>query len=289
MRGPDIVRFVAIDVETANANLSSICQIGLVRFEDGQETDCASVLVDPQTWFDSYNVAIHGIDEAIVEGAPTFEQLHAWLNVWIADDIVVCHTHFDRVALAQACEDAELSALPCRWLDSARVVRRAWPQFARSGYGLANVANFCGIEFAHHDAVEDARTAGLILIQASTQIGHDIAGWLEVLKRFPSSSSQIRRVGDGDGALVGESIVFTGALQFSRAEAADRAAEAGGDVTSGVTKHTTMLVVGDQDIARLNGGDRSNKHDKALKLMADGQPIRIVGESDFIRLSSIVD
>jgi DNA polymerase-3 subunit epsilon len=95
----------------------------------------------------------------------------------------------------------------------------------------------------------------------------------------------IRRDGDGDGPLVGESIVFTGALQMPRREAADLAHEAGAAVESGVTKHTTMLVVGDQDIDKLAGHDKSGKHRKAEQLMAKGQPVRIVGEGDFMSLT----
>lgn len=94
-------------------------------------------------------------------------------------------------------------------------------------------------------------------------------------------------MGDGDGALFGEAIVFTGALLLPRRDAADRAAEAGADVLSGVTKATTMLVVGDQDIAKLNGREKSSKHLKAEKLISAGQNIRIIGETDFMVLSSI--
>jgi DNA polymerase-3 subunit epsilon len=81
-------------------------------------------------------------------------------------------------------------------------------------------------------------------------------------------------------------IVFTGALQLARREAADMAAAAGGDVLPGVTKHTTMLVVGDQDISKLNGHDKSSKHMKAEKLITSGQQIRIIGESDFMALAA---
>lgn len=38
------MRFVALDVETANPDLSGICQIGLVFFEDGAPSDRWSVL-----------------------------------------------------------------------------------------------------------------------------------------------------------------------------------------------------------------------------------------------------
>ena len=47
-----------------------------------------------------------------------------------------------------------------------------------------------------------------------------------------------------------------------------------------------MLVVGDQDIRALGGAEKSSKHRKAEVLIEKGQPIRVVGESDFERLLS---
>ena len=59
------------------------------------------------------------------------------------------------------------------------------------------------------------------------------------------------------------------------------AAEIGCQVASGVTKKTTMLVVGDQDIDKLAGRDKSSKHRKAEELIVKGQNIRILRETDF--------
>ena len=84
--------------------------------------------------------------------------------------------------------------------------------------------------------------------------------------------------------MAGESIVFTGRLSINRQEAADLAAEAGCDVTSGVTKNTTLLVVGDQDLSRLPGYEKSSKQSKAEELQAKGQSLRILIESDFLKL-----
>lgn len=53
--------FVAIDVETANADMASICQIGAAVFERGEMVDHWSSLVDPNDYFDPVNVSIHGI------------------------------------------------------------------------------------------------------------------------------------------------------------------------------------------------------------------------------------
>ena len=58
--------FVAIDVETANADLASICQIGLVTFADGQIVSGWQSLIDPEDEFNEINISIHGIDESSV-------------------------------------------------------------------------------------------------------------------------------------------------------------------------------------------------------------------------------
>ena len=148
--------FVAVDVETANADLASICQIGIATFADGVLVDCWQSLVDPEDFFDEINVEIHGIDEEAVKGAPTFPQLAETLSRHLCGRLVACHTAFDRVALARVHEKYELDCPGCDWLDTARVVRRAYPQFSQRGYGLANVAATLGIDFRHHDALEDA-------------------------------------------------------------------------------------------------------------------------------------
>jgi len=279
-----MMRFVAVDVETANPRMSSICQIGIVAFEGGREVGADVRLVDPNDYFDPYNVAIHGITDEVVLGAPRFGNLHSWLCEQTAGEIVACHTHFDRVALAQACGRYRLEPLACNWLDTARVARRTWSQFAKSGFGLANLAHHFGIQFQHHDALHDARTAGLILLRAIEETGVDPAQWIERCRSGPSSAQVIRRDGDGDGPLVGESIVFTGALQMPRRAAADLAHGAGAGVEPGVTKTTTMLVVGDQDLDKLAGHEKSSKHRKAEQLISAGRPIRIVGEADFMIL-----
>jgi len=49
-----------------------------------------------------------------------------------------------------------------------------------------------------------------------------------------------------------------------------------------VTKKTTVLVVGDQDLRYTRGQEKNTKHRKAETMIAGGAPIRIVGESDFL-------
>lgn len=116
--------------------------------------------------------------------------------------------------------------------------------------------------------------------------GMTLPEWLERVKRPISGSSggsseRITRDGNPEGPLYGEVVVFTGALLMPRREAADFAAALGCEVAASVTKTTTLLVVGDQDLRKLVGYEKSSKHRKAEGLISKGQPIRILRETDF--------
>jgi|GEM_PF-283051 len=279
------MRFVAIDFETANPNFSSICQIGVVVFENGSVSNTWQSLVDPEDYFDGMNVSIHGITEHDVKDAPTFPLLFPALRNLIENQIVVSHMPFDRVALGQVIEKYKLPGFDCTWLDSARITRRAWPDFATKGYGLWNITNFLGIALKHHVAQEDARAAGEIVLRAIKDTGTNLEEWL-VRANQPISGwrAPIAQEGNPEGPLFSENVVFTGALSIHRHEAAKMAADAGCNIDEGVNKSTTLLVVGDQDIRVLAGHEKSSKHRKAEALIAKGQRIRIIGESDFGRL-----
>lgn len=276
------MRFVALDVETANPDMSSICQIGIVSFEDGSVAEAWSSLVNPLDWFDPMNVSIHGIDERDVRGAPTFKDLASAIAGRISGQVVAIHTAFDRNAMSQACSKHGVANPECVWLNTASVARRAWPEVAQRGYGLGPLAEKLGIEFEHHDAAEDARAAGMVLLRAMEQTGLGLDGWLDRLRRpINPDAAGVARDGNPEGPLHEEVVVFTGTLSIPRREAADWAAKAGCEVAEGVTKHTTLLVVGDQDIRALNGHEKSGKHRKAEELIAKGKPIRILTETDF--------
>jgi DNA polymerase III subunit epsilon len=74
-----------------------------------------------------------------------------------------------------------------------------------------------------------------------------------------------------------------------RREAADLAATAGCEVAASVTKTTTLLIVGDQDIRKLAGHEKSSKYRKAERLIEKGQSIRILRETDFRSMASFAE
>ena len=55
------MKFISLDVETANADMASICQFGIAKFIDRQLVEEWSSLIDPEDYFDFINIDIHGI------------------------------------------------------------------------------------------------------------------------------------------------------------------------------------------------------------------------------------
>lgn len=292
-----MLTFNSIDVETANADRASICQIGIVHVVDGNIKDEWQTFINPEDWFDPWNVSIHGIDEEAVRNSPTLPDVREELRTRLRGSVLVSHTSFDRVAFERAMTRYQLEQLQVTWLDSAKIVRRAWPEkYARSGYGLKNIAKDLDISFKHHEALEDARAAAEIVLRACAETDTEVEDWLSRVARpiFPSSSSSsststpsAKREGNANGALFGEVIVFTGALGIARGQAADMAAEAGCDVANAVSKKVTMLVVGTQDKSKLKGYKKSTKHRKAEALIERGAGIQILSERDFSELIGV--
>ena len=171
--------FNAIDVETANADPGSICQIGVVCIMGGKTVESHSILVNPEVRFNPFNIRLHGINEDTVKESQTLPQIQFKLRHLIEGMVLVSHTPFDRVAIDRAMKRYGIDAIRASWLDSAAIARSAWPErYRRTGWSLANVAGDLGIAFRHHDAVEDARAASEIVLRACLHTGLDIDGWM---------------------------------------------------------------------------------------------------------------
>lgn len=285
-----MLTFNSIDVETANADRASICQIGIVQVRNGEITDQWQSLIDPEDWFDPRNVGIHGIDESVVRESPILPVVRDELRNRLRGTILVSHTAFDRVAFERAMTRYNLEQLQVTWLDSAKIARRTWPdRYGRRGYGLKNIANDLGISLKHHDALEDARAAAKIVLCACAISEIGIQEWVQKIDRpvVPRSSRPARsiiRKGNVEGILSGETVVFTGSLAISRRDAADLAARAGCNVANSVTRKISMIVVGVQNKNRLSGYEKSSKHRKAEALIENGLDICIMSEHDFFEL-----
>lgn len=163
--------FNAVDVETASREPWSICQIGIATFYNGSIIDTWSSLINPNTPFERYNIRVHGIRPQDVVGHPTFCDVHDELKNRLEDTVVVSHTLFDLNTFQKSWEYFNINSFPFIWLDSCKIARNAWAETRKGeSFGLKPLANWLGISFKHHDALEDAIVSGKITVAACSEM-----------------------------------------------------------------------------------------------------------------------
>jgi len=262
--------FVVVDVETACPRVSSICQIGIVGFRGGAEMFSYEMLVDPRDEFSPFNIRIHGISADHVAGKPSFAHIHADIDAHLSGRITVAHSNFDKGALAAACRVHDRSPIKTTWLDSVRVAQRAWPDLP--SHRLNVLSKYLGIRHKHHDALSDARAAGMVIVRAIDHTGIDLAGWLAPA---PARGSAPRPA--AEGPLKGQRVAILGAARDG--PLAHWLAERGARVAASVGTTTTILVVSaDHPFGRF--AHAAAPYRRAEELRRAGQAIDIVSEDE---------
>lgn len=159
-------RFFALDVETANHDRASICQVGLACVRPDDRIETWVTLVDPGTdrWVFS---GLHGITAGMVVGAPGIAVVLALLEKRLEGSPVYQHSGFDRSAIRAACTALGRAEPDWNWQNSVTVAQAAWPELrSNGGHGLASLKQHLGLRFEHHDAGEDARAAAEVVLRA---------------------------------------------------------------------------------------------------------------------------
>lgn len=286
--------FIAIDVETANQSRTSICQIGLAAYSGATRQWEWSSLVNPEEAFDGLNVGKHGLGSLDVQMAPKFPAVLDALADSIRGQIIASHSAFDCDALYHAAKKYGLQFPACKWIDTCKIARLAWPSL--SNHKLATLCQHFSIALDHHNALADAVACGEILTRAVLETG---LGLQELAQRVgfvspspnPGPSPQdktryperIELRGRADSPLAGHILVCTGEFSIGKAEFATLAANLGCDVEARFSKkRTTILVVGRRDPAQFNGKEKSKKQLDAEAAIADGRQIAILSEPEFL-------
>ncbi|MFJ2368745.1 3'-5' exonuclease [Microbacterium sp. NPDC087665] len=167
------LNFTAIDFETANSSPASACAVGLVRVRDGEVVATTGWLIQPPPGHDEFqewNVRIHGIRAEDVLSASTWADQFDRLCDFAGADVLVAHNAgFDLNVLRRASEATGGICPPYRSLCSLQVARKT---YQLDSYRLPVAAAAAGFEeFAHHDALADARACAQIVIDAARRAG----------------------------------------------------------------------------------------------------------------------
>ncbi len=140
--------FTAIDFETAQGYRWSICQVGLVRVENGLVTNKLDMLVQPpDNYYWKQFVEIHGIDWEKTKDAPTFDLVWPMIEPFITGQHVVAHNSaFDFTCIKQT----------LNWYGIEMPGFTGHCTYKIYGKSLSLLCEKHGIELDHHNALSDA-------------------------------------------------------------------------------------------------------------------------------------
>ena len=158
--------FAVIDFETTGlypAVGDEICEIGLVRVENGEFAAEYSKLVDPERAMDPAAAQVSGITEDMLKGAPPFADVAGEFIALLEGAILVAHNaEFDMGFLQYKLEKIGRAQLGNPVMDTLELARA---QEDSGPFTLGILANRLGIEGPHaHRALDDAKMAARVLL-----------------------------------------------------------------------------------------------------------------------------
>ncbi len=156
--------FVAFDLETTglDARADAIIEIGAVRVRGGEVVDKFASFAQPGRPLSAKTVALTGITDEMLKGAPAPEEaVDAFLD-WVGDTPLCAHNAaFDTGFIREYCFRAGRRFDPL-YFDTLILAQYLCPKLPN--HKLDTVASALGLPpFQHHRAYDDAETCGLIL------------------------------------------------------------------------------------------------------------------------------
>ncbi|MBR6186146.1 MAG: 3'-5' exonuclease [Clostridia bacterium] len=148
-------RVIAFDVETPNSWNDRMSAIGVALIEDGKITGKYATLVNPETRFDAFNIALTGITPEMVRGAPTFPMLWEKIGRLFQSGVLIAHNApFDMRVLACCLKDYGIAApasLP--YACTVQMGRKCYPHLP--DHKLNTLCSALRIPLDHHKADSD--------------------------------------------------------------------------------------------------------------------------------------
>ena len=159
------MRYVIFDVETPNAKNDRMSSIGVAVVEDGKIVWEFYSLVNPETYFNSFNIALTGISERTVKDAPTFPEVFEKIKPAFESGLIVAHNApFDMGVLSKCLRDYGIfwkASVP--YLCTCKVARNL--KLGTPNNKLNTLCDHFSIDLEHHNALSDARAAAKLVIE----------------------------------------------------------------------------------------------------------------------------
>jgi DNA polymerase-3 subunit epsilon len=169
--------FVSIDIETATSDATSICEIGMVKYLNGQVHSSAETLIRPLAGphVDVINQSIHGITSRDLETAPLLADVWKELEDFTEGLPLVGHNVTqDITKILKTLSGQEVTPRDFFYYCTLTISRNMHEFEEASSKRLEDLAEFAGVSwdviqrpsgFVGHGAVNDARATGDVFLE----------------------------------------------------------------------------------------------------------------------------
>ncbi len=159
----NLSRIVVFDVETPNFNNDRICSIGIAIIEDGKVIETVNYLVNPECYFDSRNISIHGIRPEDVVDAPRFPIIWKMIREDFLANLLVAHNAiFDLGVLKKTLYYYGFEESLVYYVDTLRIARAMLK--CTVNHKLPTLCCHYDIELNHHDSGSDSNACAELLL-----------------------------------------------------------------------------------------------------------------------------
>lgn len=270
--------FTAIDFETAT-NEHDICQVGVVRIDNGVITKEYSHLIQPPgNRYDENKIRVHGITPQKTESSLSFPEIWEQIREDLENRIIVAHNAATADEIYLIVNLDKHGILPFG-------IGRFECTYKLLGYKLEALCYGYDIPYlSHHDALFDAQCCAQFYLNYINGVKPNteklkltsIGSKLDKIYRGKLINSELltpSTTADHDSLFFNRKIVMTGDFaKYGRNDLAEKLQQLGADIDTSISKHTSYIILGE------NPGPSKMK--KVESLLSEGYTILFIQEND---------
>lgn len=293
-------RITVFDIEVLNQDPASICAIGIVELAGTQVISTYYSLIKPRNLsYDSYRYKVHQIKPKSLYKERNFLEVWKDIKGYFENTIVVSHDiQGDMMNLRAACKQNKIP-YPHLYMSCTNVLAHlVYPHLHK--YNLKELAKMIGFEFRAHQALDDAKACAQLLIemiqhehcenirelhqQFHLEFGEMKDNYYRNIISAEIAPQLLDMVQREDALLYHQSVCFTGKLSMPKEILEEKTKQVSALPSHQVSTQTNYLVIGKEGYHKVRFGKENKKVKKALQLMKQGQDLRIVHESEYLKL-----
>ena len=286
--------YVVIDTETTGISVekAELIEVAGVKVENNEIVSTFSEVVKAREYISVSKeiTELTGITNEMVDKAPRVGDVLPKYKDFIGDSVILGHNvNYDIRVLCKYPE----CVLANKYIDMLYIAKR---ELDLKHNRLCDVAKQLGVsDIGAHRALADCmmvHNCYQILKSGAysrdcTKVNEEMVYELKKPHMFGPKAKDIEGI-DGqqseDSFLYNKTCVITGELEkMTRNDAMQLIANIGGINADSVTKKTNILIIGNKQSTGVKK-DKSSKQEKAEKLIAKGQDIKIISEQEFYNI-----